>query len=565
MKKTAGVPGAANAAIYYQHEAFTTASAKIMGRNAAGAGFLSGFARHAGVERFLGYAKSKAEFEHFSAHMNTHGGQGRPCDWIPHGAAAGLAAAGAMFVYAPGIGNFCWQRRAAGEAAWSVVGLTHTISSDIVMDAFGDLLVAPVQPWDAVICTSESVKRTLLGVLEGYGAYLAERLGGAPQAPRLELPVIPLGVDCNAFAHGEALVAPRKAARARLRLGADEVAFLFVGRLSYHAKAHPLPMYLALEAAAKQSDAPLVLILAGYFFNESIERAFLDGAKRYCPSVRLVHVDGRKPEALAAAWAAADVFTSLSDNIQESFGLAPVEAMAAGLPIVVSDWDGYRDTVVHGETGFSVSTAMPGPGPGADFALRYFAGVDTYDQYIGRVGQCTAVDVGEATAAYVTLIGDPALRRKMGDAGRARAQSVFDWSVVVAAYQALWGELAARRAAHRPDGAQSGGRKHPLRDDPFNVFRTFPTHAIGGAMLVERVAADPMREVGRIAASSMNNFALEFMLGQAEIERVFAALATGTRMPVRELEKLVAAERRDALLRTLGWLAKGNIVRLSQG
>ena len=432
-----------------------------MGRNAAGAGFLSGFARHAGVERFLGYARSREEFEHFRAHMNARSAQGapgtQPCDWIPHGGAEGLAAAGALFVYAPGIGDFCWQRRAAGEAAWSVVGLTHTISSDIVMDAFGELLIAPAQPWDALICTSDAVKRTLLGVLEGYGAYLAERLGGKPPALRPELPVIPLGVDCGAFAQGEARAAPRAAARARMRLGADEVAFLFVGRLSYHAKAHPLPMYLALEAAAQQSDAPLVLILAGYFFNDSIERTFLDGAKRYCPSVRLIHVDGRKPEALAAAWAAADVFTSLSDNIQESFGLAPVEAMAAGLPAVVSDWDGYRDTVIHGETGFSVPTAMPGAGAGAEFASRYFAGIDTYDQYIGRVGQCTAVDVGAATEAYVALIGDPALRRRMGEAGRARARRVFDWSVIVPA--CLPG--AVGRACRAARGAPAEGR--PLR------------------------------------------------------------------------------------------------------
>ena len=39
---------------------------------------------------------------------------------------------------------------------------------------------------------------------------------------------------------------------------------------------------------------------------------------------------------------------SLADNIQETFGLTPVEAMAAGLPCVMSDWDGYRDTVRDG-------------------------------------------------------------------------------------------------------------------------------------------------------------------------------------------------------------------------
>lgn len=557
----------ANAAIYYQKEAFTTGLAKLMGRNAAGAGFLTGYARHAGVKRFIGYAKNQQEFENFRSDINAaRATRTRECAWIPHGSTEGLAAAGALFVYAPGIHDFCWQRRAAGAAAWSVIGLTHTISSDRVMDGFGQLLTAPVEPWDALICTSAAVRRTVEGVLESYGEYLGERLGAVPLAPRPELPVIPLGVDCDAYAEGAALARARKAARAQLQLGENDVAFLFLGRLSYHAKVHPLPMYLALEAAAQQCGKPLALILAGYFFNDDIRRAFLDGAQRYCPSVRLIHLDARKPEVRDAAWAAADVFTSLSDNIQESFGLAPVEAMAAGLPVVVSDWDGYRDTVVHGETGFAVPTAMPGAGAGEEFAARYFAGIDTYDQYIGRVGQCTAVDVGAATEAFLALIADPALRRRMGAAGRARALETFDWSVIVPAYQALWTELAARRAAHASRSAQSagGGRSHPLRGDPFDVFRAFPTQAIGAATLVERVAAAPLIEAARIAASSMNNYALVFMLGQQELERLFDALAPGKRLPVRELEALFPVERRGTLLRTLGWLAKGNIVRFAQ-
>ena len=77
--------------------------------------------------------------------------------------------------------------------------------------------------------------------------------------------------------------------------------------------------------------------------------------------MRVVVLNGQDSQQRKTAWASADIFCSLSDNIQESFGLTPVEAMAAGLPCVVSDWDGYRDTVRHGEDGFRVDTAMPAP------------------------------------------------------------------------------------------------------------------------------------------------------------------------------------------------------------
>lgn len=544
----------ANAALYYQQEAFDTRAPKLMGRQAAGEGFLTGFARHGRVERLLGYARTRREFDEFRRQV----GVGRECAWIAHGDAQGLAAAGTLFVYAPGLSGFAWQRSFAGAAEWSLVGLTHTISSDRVMDEFGAMLTAPVEAWDALVCTSAAVRTTVEGVIERYAAWLAERFSAPAPRARLELPVIPLGVDCDALGKHAAL---RAEARRRLQLGPDEVVFLFLGRLSFHAKAHPLPMYLALEAAAQRTGKRLVLLLCGYFFNDTIREQFLDGAKRFCPSVRLLQVEGRQPEARAAAWASADVFTSLSDNIQESFGLTPVEAMAAGLPVVVSDWDGYRDTVLEGETGFCLPTAMPEAGAGAELALQYLAGVDSYDAYIGKVSQCTAVDVAAAADAYVHLVQSPELRRRMGEAGRARARRVYDWSVIIPAYQALWSELASRRMAN----AAPKGRPFPLRGDPFEVFAAFPTRAIGAGTLVERAAAEPLREAERIAASGMNNIALRHLMGREELERLFAALPPGRRVAVAELEALYPATRRAVLLRTLGWLAKGRVLAIMPG
>ena len=61
---------------------------------------------------------------------------------------------------------------------------------------------------------------------------------------------------------------------------------------------------------------------------------------------------------LRCCWASADLFLSLVDNPQETFGLAPVEAMAAGIP-VIGDWDGYRFTVSDGVEGFRIPTLAP--------------------------------------------------------------------------------------------------------------------------------------------------------------------------------------------------------------
>ena len=47
------------------------------------------------------------------------------------------------------------------------------------------------------------------------------------------------------------------------------------------------------------------------------------------------------------------------------------------------------------------------------------------------------VDVAAAAEAFAALVNDPELRRKMGDAGRARVRSGYDWQVIVCLYQDL--------------------------------------------------------------------------------------------------------------------------------
>ena len=59
------------------------------------------------------------------------------------------------------------------------------------------------------------------------------------------------------------------------------------------------------------------------------------------------HPDERTKKILLAR---SDAVISLADNPQETFGLTLLEAAAAGKPVIASDYDGYRDLVVHGET-----------------------------------------------------------------------------------------------------------------------------------------------------------------------------------------------------------------------
>lgn len=466
-------------AILYAAEAYSL-SGKIMGRQSTGAALMQAIA-DTKPSRLLCYAASRAAAQNCAQTLASLGSPRTGVDWIPLDQPERLQEAGTLYRPDPGIGQHAWHRLTRSNArAYSICGVTQTISSYGPMTAFTEYLTAPVESWDALICTSTVSREAVRHVLERSADHLRERLG-AQRFTLPQMPVIPLGIHVRHLATSADL---RAAARARLGLADDEIAVLYAGRLIVHGKAHPLPMYLALEQAAQ--GRKVVLIQAGQAPNESTLKIYTEESKRFCPSVRTILVDGGNFDLYRQTWAAADIFTSLSDNIQETFGITPVEAMAAGLPVVVSDWDGYKDTVRDGIDGFRVPTlTLPG-GSGGDLAERYDAELINYDYYIGYAAQFVAVDVEATAQAYRRLIDDPALRQRMGEAGARRAREVYDWSVIFRRYETLWSELAERRRSDPQVAPPLTRRRRPDRDDPFSMFEPYPTYHVGPGISFRR-------------------------------------------------------------------------------
>ena len=160
-------------------------------------------------------------------------------------------------------------------------------------------------------------------------------------------------------------------------------------------------------------------------------RRYQQAARHYAPDVSVHFLDGKNPDVVRCCWAAADIFFSLVDNPQETFGLTPVEAMAAGVPVIVSDWDGYRYTVTDGHEGFRIPTLAPSRSQqGVDLSFSHDHGLLSYQDYVGAVAQHVAVDVEAAAVAIARLADNPSLRHRMGDAGRQTVKQRFDWPLV---------------------------------------------------------------------------------------------------------------------------------------
>ncbi len=548
------------AAIYYHPEAYTTSGPKLMGRNAAGESFLRGF---------LAYSRNGAEFwaqvekaEHGESFASAVRAAGRvePVKIVDKHSMGALSEPGVVYCPGPGIGEFAWHRAALGHGRWSVCGITHTTSSAGAMDAIAEQLTAPVQPWDATICTSTAVKDNVDRLLQAQAEYLRERLG-VQRFVLPQLPVIPLGIHTQDFSFSDD---QRTAARSEIGADAQTIVVLYTGRLSFHAKAHPLAMYQALEKAAAQLPGhSIVLVECGWHANDHIAKAYAQAAQAACPSVRVVNLDGRLAASRQTAWASADVFCSLSDNIQETFGIVPIEAMAAGLPVVVSDWDGYKDTVRHGVDGFRVPTVMPSAGLGTDLALRHALEIDSYDVYCGNTCSLVAVDVEATSQAFKTLFSSPALRKQMGDAGRERARTVYDWKSIIPQYEDLWARLSEIRAAEAPK-VKSLPHPWPARLDPFHAFASYPTSILSSATvlaLVDTSVAAARTRVESLGGLTMVNFAKAVLPSGAEIHAVLDVLAEGPK-PAAELVRAIPEVRQAFVFRSLGWLLKFGVLKV---
>ena len=545
-----------DAAIYFHSDGYVPQRDQLGGRQMAGQGFLAGFLRtHAGGD-IACYPDSGEHFPAFEKFVaDTLGAEATArIRRVSHVVDPALREAGTLYVPGPSrMSPLAWRRRRVDMRAFSLCGVTHSIAAPWMHDALGELLTAPLAPWDALVCTSNAVRSAVTSVFDSYETYLRERTGGTGIA-RPALPVIPLGVEVGPRnPERQENAAARRRWRGELGIADDDVALLFVGRLSLHEKANPAPFFLALRRALTPASPPLHLILAGWFPAPAVENAFRAAARALCPEVRLHVVDARAAETGASIWYAGDIFCSLSDTLQETFGLTPVEAMASSLPVVVADWNGYRDTVTHGVTGFRIPTWTPPDGAGAAIAQASEDGRLNESQFYAVTSLTTSFDIRRCGEALELLISRPEIRQRLGRQALLHARQ-YDWANVLTLYRATWAELDKQRLA----AAETPGRRHPLRDDPFHVFAGYPTLRLSSQT---RVKLSPDWEELKAKLSDLQA-AMYFsqLLSFAGLgERIIEELKVGPRS-AQELIAATASADAAHFFRLLGWLTKFGVV-----
>ncbi|MCP4536825.1 MAG: glycosyltransferase family 4 protein [Chloroflexi bacterium] len=215
---------------------------------------------------------------------------------------------------------------------------------------------------------------------------------------------VPNGVDTELFQPG----LDGKAMRRQCGISDDDLIILFVGPLDL--AHHYRRVDLLFEAVRTVQKPNLHVLIAGDG----------DRADQYQNLAKKLGIDSRvhflgkvAHRDLPGVYAAADV-TILPSQLQESFGLVLIEAMACGKPVIASDLPGVRLVVNDGEDGLLVK----------------------------------AGDVNDLVEKIQTLLSSPQRRREMGERGRAKVEEKYAWPKILPRLVQVYEEVLANGATH---------------------------------------------------------------------------------------------------------------------
>jgi rhamnosyl/mannosyltransferase len=220
---------------------------------------------------------------------------------------------------------------------------------------------------------------------------------------RAKCVVIPYGLDLDRYRPTNAVTARALALRAQFRAPV----LLFIGRLVCYKGVD------VLLRALPGLEAHVVIVGDGGL------RGTLETTVRDLRIGNRVHFVGEVGDEERLAWLyACDALVLPSVTRQEAFGIVQLEAMLCGRPVVSTD----------------VPTGVPW--------------VNVHDQ----TGLVAACDAASLHGALRRLVADAGLRRRLGEAGRARVLETFSSEGMCTAVQALYQEVAATVASPYPEG-----------------------------------------------------------------------------------------------------------------
>jgi glycosyltransferase involved in cell wall biosynthesis len=423
----------------------------------------------------------------------------------------------------------------------------HALGYGTLYEAMGQVAQMPSAPFDAVTCLSQSAMESLRVSLEAM----------APGQP-WKLKVVPNAVDADCF--HPLSQAEKEAARKRLDLPEDATIVLFVGRVSPYSKAELVPLIRAFANVSKESD---VLVIVGPENVEGYVNKLREEGQRLGLGDRLIVRGPVNHSETAQLYGAADVFAFPCDNVLDTFGSTVTEAMASGLPVLVSAWDGMKDQVEDGVQGFLVPTTLL---PGLEAAEAMSPALPQMVAFL-LAAQAVYVDYDGLCVGLERLLGDADLRQKMGEKGRETVLARNSWQAVNDGLLSLWRECL-EEASSESEGSRQARRDHAAGSSQVIRFADYYAPYAGGPAEIwvsvsefgRKVLAGSERlvfydEVVAMLKPPLVNYLMNFGAGGVKQVQSFAKLAelasAKTGFPVEDANFHIAALLKAGVLKSV--------------
>lgn len=326
-------------------------------------------------------------------------------------------------------------RNQYGRNIFPITGTTHSLSYSNYGSFFLNYLWKGTTKRDCIVTTST----TGVLVIEKYFKHLREGLGlSEKNHPSPQIKKIPLGINPGQLAPPDEHLKAQAKRNLGIETADNRVNILVFGRIAHYSKMDVLPLLRALQRLFTLGikREKVRVMLGGWIDEDDDFPATLAQLGRNM-GLELSIIGRPSDDKKIDLYRAADIFVSISDNPQETFGLTVLEAGASGLPVIASDYDGYKDLVIHNKTGLLIETI----GPEATPELDIMAPLCFDNHYHLLMAQQTAVSTPKLAAGLERLINDPQLRSDMGQAAAERVRDKFNWNTVIEQHLTLWEEL----------------------------------------------------------------------------------------------------------------------------
>ncbi|MFT5171136.1 MAG: glycosyltransferase involved in cell wall biosynthesis [Candidatus Marinamargulisbacteria bacterium] len=316
-----------------------------------------------------------------------------------------------------------WRNRL--EIRMPVVGLLHSLWSRTQYALLNEFFERAC-PFDHLICPSVFAK-----------AMAEQAIELSHKSSLICLEMMPFGIDLKRFCPSSDV----KALRQKHQIPEDRIVLLHLSRLNPYTKTDIVPTIRNIEFLVKKYPKILLLIVG-----ENQAPEYIAQVQTYILKHNLeAHVQIRtniEHTAVEEWYQLSDIFVSLSDY-PETFGLTVVEAMACGMPVVISDIAAYQTLIDDGEQGFKIPTIGV-----ADFTIAdAFFNTSSVADFGDIMIQSVAVDCEAFRAKISFLLDNEAIRDHMKNKGLERVASHYSSEIMEARYIAHFTRLIAEAKA----------------------------------------------------------------------------------------------------------------------